>query len=62
MASWVVKCPHCDNKFEHSAIKNTLANYFLPERPKFPAEGQPLICKNCGKEYVYQQTDLKYQR
>jgi len=62
MASWNVTCPHCDKPFEHSAIENTLKNYFLPEKPEFSKEGQSLVCKNCGKESVYRQTDLTYQR
>jgi endogenous inhibitor of DNA gyrase (YacG/DUF329 family) len=62
MASWNVTCPHCGKAFEHSAIENTLKNFYLPEKPKFSQEEQALVCKNCGKESVYRQVDLKYQR
>jgi len=62
MASWNVTCPHCGKAFEHSAIENTLKNYYFPQKPKFPKEGQSLVCKNCGKESVYQQEDITYQR
>jgi endogenous inhibitor of DNA gyrase (YacG/DUF329 family) len=62
MASWNVTCPHCAKEFEHSPIEDTLENYFLPEKPKVPLEGQSLVCKNCGKESVYEWSNLTYQR
>jgi hypothetical protein len=62
MASWNVTCPHCAKEFEYSAIKDTIANYFVPEKPEVPEEGQSLVCKNCGKESIYKWPNLKYQR
>jgi hypothetical protein len=62
VASWVVNCPHCRKTFEHSQIEKSFINFHFPEKPKFPQEGQALVCKNCAKESVYQQADLRYQR
>jgi endogenous inhibitor of DNA gyrase (YacG/DUF329 family) len=62
MASWVVKCPHCGKTFHHSTIEDTFRNFFWPEKPMLPEEGQSLACKDCGKESVYTRTDLRYQR
>lgn len=62
MASWVLRCPHCNEKFLHSEIENTFANFFDPQKPKFPKGGQNLECVNCGRAAVYQQSDLIYQR
>jgi hypothetical protein len=63
MASWILRCPNCSQTFEHSEIKDTLANQFWPvAKPKFPEGGQTLICTNCGKESLFQQNDLTYQK
>jgi DNA-directed RNA polymerase subunit RPC12/RpoP len=62
MASWVLRCPNCSETFVHSEIEDTLTNYFSTERPKFPKGGQTLTCTHCGKESLFQRTDLVYQR
>jgi len=62
MANWVLRCPNCSRTFVYSEIEDTLANFFSLARPKFPEGGQTLICTHCGKESLFQQTDLTYQR
>jgi DNA-directed RNA polymerase subunit RPC12/RpoP len=62
MASWVLRCPNCSETFVHSEIEDTLANFFSLAKPKFPEGGQTLACTHCGKESLFQQTDLTYQR
>ena len=62
MASWGLRCPNCSQTFVHSEIKDTLANHFWPARPKFPEGGQTFTCMHCGKESLFQQTDLTYQK
>jgi len=62
MASWVLKCPHCNEKFLHSVIENTFANFFDPQKPKFPENGRDVACSKCGRTSVYQQSDLIYHR
>ena len=62
MASWVLCCPNCSETFVHSEIEDTLANYFALVKPKFPKGGQILTCTHCGKESLFQQTELTYQR
>jgi len=62
MARWVLCCPTCSQTFVYSEIKDTFANYFLPTKAEFPKGGQTLTCTHCGKESLFQQTDLTYQR
>jgi DNA-directed RNA polymerase subunit RPC12/RpoP len=62
MTNWVLRCPNCSKKFVHSKIEDTLANYFLPAKPKFSKGGQRLTCSHCGKESLFQQTDLTYEK
>src|SRR5208282_1500190 len=48
MASWMLRCAKCNVAFAHSAITAThLLDYFLPEKPEFPAGGSELKCPNC---------------
>src|SRR6266850_763669 len=62
MASWVLRCPKCSATFFHSEIKSTLANLFIPKKPKFPEGGQTLPCGNCGHTSIYQNNELIYRR
>ena len=62
MARWVLRCLNCSKTFVHSEIKDTLANFFSPATPTFPEGGQTLTCTHCGRESVFRQTDLTYQR
>jgi DNA-directed RNA polymerase subunit RPC12/RpoP len=62
MASWGLRCPNCSQTFVHSEIKDTVANQFWPARPKFPEGGQAFTCTNCGKESLFQQNDITYQK
>jgi hypothetical protein len=57
---WVPVCKQCHESFPHSEIGSTLADYFLPERPKFPTSGQDLECPNCKTTSNYLRTDLRY--
>jgi len=36
MAIWVLCCKKCLETYEHSKIPDTLANFFLAEKPQFP--------------------------
>jgi hypothetical protein len=45
----------------HSKIEEgNLSNYYYPQKPVFPAEGQELECPNCNAKAQYQQSDLRY--
>jgi hypothetical protein len=61
MPSWVLTCKSCGERFSHSKIEETLADYFLPKKPEFPAEGQKLECPNCKTEGTYQRSELRYK-
>jgi hypothetical protein len=62
MARWVLRCTNCSETFVYSEIKDTLANYFSLAKPEFPEGGRMLACMHCGKESLFQKTDLTYQR
>jgi hypothetical protein len=62
MARWILRCPDCSRTFVHSEIEDTLANYFFPAKPNFPKDGQTLTCTHCGKESLFQRTDLTISR
>jgi rubredoxin len=62
MARWTLKCENCGFPFTHSQTDDSSApNFFLPEKPDFPAGGSEFECPNCGHESTYQRTDLVYQ-
>jgi hypothetical protein len=61
MSKWVLVCKRCKKSFLHSEVGNSLADYFLPEKPKFPAEGRDLECPNCKTTSNYLATDLRFQ-
>jgi hypothetical protein len=49
MASWTLPCPNCHSSFVHSIIEvKEIADYFLPEKPYFTADGAQFRCSNCG--------------
>jgi hypothetical protein len=63
MASWILLCPKCNVSFVHSPITAThLWDYFLTEKPEFPAGGSELKCPNCEHTEIYKRTDLTYQK
>jgi hypothetical protein len=62
MARWVLRCPNCSQTFVYAEIEDTLANYFSPAKPKFPESGQTLTCTHCGRESLFQRTELSYQK
>jgi DNA-directed RNA polymerase subunit RPC12/RpoP len=61
MASWELTCKNCGDRFSHSKIEETLADYFLPKKPEFPAKGQEIKCPSCKTTGTYQRSDLRYQ-
>jgi DNA-directed RNA polymerase subunit RPC12/RpoP len=61
MASWMLSCNHCGKAFEHSKIRDTLANYFFAAKPDFPSDGLELECPHCGTKSIYQRTELTYR-
>jgi hypothetical protein len=61
MCKWLLFCKLCHKSFPHSEIRSSLANYFMPEKPEFPAEGQALECPNCKATFNYSRGDLRYQ-
>jgi len=60
MASWVLSCKNCHKTFPHSEVGGTLANHFLPLKPKFPAGGLERECPHCNTKSVYQERELRY--
>jgi len=60
MAGWNVKCPHCSQTIRHSDIPDTFTNYFWPERPSLPEDGQSMTCEGCGKTSLYKRNDLTF--
>ena len=61
MPSWNLTCQNCSKSFTHSKIEGgNLANYFVPQKPEFPAQGRELQCPNCNTKAQYQRTDLRY--
>ena len=61
MPYWVINCKNCRRVFSHSKIEDTLANYFVPEKPKFLDAGDRIACPHCHAIEKYECTDLKYQ-
>lgn len=62
MADWVVSCKNCREVIVHSAIADTLSEYYLPLRPEIPPEGHERECPGCKVKSIYQRIDLRYQR
>jgi|HubBroStandDraft_4_1064222.scaffolds.fasta_scaffold01836_12 hypothetical protein len=65
MARWVLACPDCDKDFTHSEISE---GSFDPDpftgsvvKPKFPDDGQSIVCPNCKSTSVYQRYQLTYR-
>jgi hypothetical protein len=44
MASWALACKNCRKVFTYSQIPDTVADYYLPTRPKFPPSGVEREC------------------
>jgi len=62
MASWALTCKQCSKVFTHSQVSDTLADLFIPEKPKFPSEGLERECLTCHAKSIYQQRDLIYRK
>jgi hypothetical protein len=60
-ASWALACKNCRAVVEHFPVPDTLANYYLPDRPKFPPEGLERECANCKVKSIYHATELTFQ-
>jgi hypothetical protein len=61
MARWALTCQQCNEVFTHSQVSNdSLADLFMPEKPKFPPEGLERECPKCHAKFVYQQKELTY--
>jgi len=61
MARWTLRCKNCGQLFTHSKISDTLADYFVPEKPKFPPGGLECECSNCKSKFTYEQNELRYE-
>jgi DNA-directed RNA polymerase subunit RPC12/RpoP len=62
MGRWALICKQCSEEFTHSQVKETLANFFIPEPPKFPPEGLERECPKCHAKSIYQQRELRYRK
>ena len=60
MPSWALACKNCGKLFAHSQIGENLANFYLPEKPKFPDTGLERLCPHCNVKSMYQQQELRY--
>ncbi|MGA2810120.1 MAG: hypothetical protein ABSG16_01880 [Candidatus Acidiferrum sp.] len=62
MASWVLECLNCNQKFEYSKISASgLINYFQPLKPEMPPDGVQMQCPNCGQNGQYFRHQLTYR-
>jgi len=61
MARWVLTCKRCGEIFTYSQISEALADYFDPEKPKFPPKGLECECPNCKGKSSYQRTELTFR-
>jgi uncharacterized protein (DUF983 family) len=62
MPKWVLECPNCKFRFEHSQINDVgMALLELPFKPDLPPNGVACACPNCGHGAVYRRTDLLYR-
>jgi DNA-directed RNA polymerase subunit RPC12/RpoP len=62
MPSWVLKCPNCEQEFEHAKIDDTkVEDYLFPVKPVFPVLGLEIKCAHCGHEATYKRSDLTYR-
>ena len=62
MPSWNLACANCHRMFQHSEIEDTLINSYWPKKPDFPTDGSEIQCPHCGRQELYQQHQLFYQR
>jgi hypothetical protein len=61
MASWILRCPGCQQRFTHSEIEETRFSALLcPDKPQFPAS--EFACPICGLIEIYQPHQLVYSR
>ncbi len=61
MASWLLDCKNCREAFPYSLMPDTLADYYLPSRPVFPANGRERQCPHCKTKSTYEPFDLRFQ-
>jgi hypothetical protein len=61
MASWFLDCKNCHEPFPYSQIPDTLAAYYLPSRPVFPAESRERQCPHCKTKSTSTLFDLRFQ-
>ena len=61
MAKWALKCKNCEQLFTQSEIGNTLADYFIPKKPKLPPEGLEIECPHCKSKAAYRPNELRYR-
>jgi hypothetical protein len=62
MPSWTLVCHECKADFKTWKIDDLkLSDYLFPVKPSFPIDGIVATCPNCGRDGVYQVTDLRYR-
>jgi len=65
MAKWMLICPHCSHRFEHSKVDSDaveqarLDPFRIVPKPKF-TNGETKKCPSCGKDSVYRAFELIY--
>jgi DNA-directed RNA polymerase subunit RPC12/RpoP len=62
MASWFLICQNCRQKFEHlQTTEINLDDFYFPEKPELPTNGNELECPHCHQKANYERTSLLYQ-
>jgi hypothetical protein len=65
MARWMLVCPHCSHRFEHSKVDSDIVEQGLRDpfkivpKPKF-TNGETKRCPGCGKDSLYRAYELIY--
>jgi Trm112p-like protein len=49
MTAWVLTCRNCKGTFLYTTIGDRLLDLIDPRKPEMSAEGEELVCPNCGE-------------
>ncbi len=61
MAIWVLACKRCGETFAYCEIGESLLDYFFPQKPEMPPEGEERQCPVCRGKSNYVRYELMFR-